>query len=87
MHGCCAQWKPLFTRISARCGGVLLIELEGMTKSWKSSSRGGSLCLKQNGREVRRAKNEQERQLLWLGRKTAFGAIGRVSSSYYTQDV
>jgi glycolate oxidase len=35
---------------------------------------------------VRRAKDEAQRQALWLGRKTAFGAIGRISSSYYTQD-
>ena len=40
----------------------------------------------QKAREVRRAKNEEERALLWKGRKTAFGALGRVSPSYYTQD-
>ncbi|PYX97248.1 MAG: FAD-binding oxidoreductase, partial [Acidobacteria bacterium] len=27
-----------------------------------------------------------ERHLLWEGRKTAFGAIGRISPSYYVQD-
>src|SRR5207248_2812879 len=36
--------------------------------------------------EVRRARDENERQLLWKGRKTAFGAIGRISPSYYVQD-
>src|SRR6266478_4305760 len=66
---------------------VLLIELEGMNEVVEEQAVAvEAVCLKQNGREVRRAKNEQERQLLWLGRKTAFGAIGRVSSSYYTQD-
>src|SRR5258708_20555896 len=66
---------------------VLLIELEGMNEVVEEQAVAvEAVCLKQNGREVRRAKNEQERQLLWLGRKTAFGAIGRISSSYYTQD-
>ncbi len=44
------------------------------------------MCLQQKAREVRRAKTEEERALLWKGRKTAFGALGRVSPSYYTQD-
>ena len=44
------------------------------------------VCLRQKAREVRRAKNEEERALLWKGRKTAFAALGRVSPSYYTQD-
>jgi glycolate dehydrogenase FAD-linked subunit len=66
---------------------VLLIELEGIKEVVEEQAVAvEAVCLKQNGREVRRAKNEQERQLLWLGRKTAFGAIGRISSSYYTQD-
>ncbi|HWX56237.1 MAG TPA: FAD-linked oxidase C-terminal domain-containing protein [Verrucomicrobiae bacterium] len=66
---------------------VLLIELEGIKEAVEEQAVAvEAVCLQQHGREVRRAKNEQERQLLWLGRKTAFGAIGRISSSYYTQD-
>ena len=66
---------------------VLLIELEGMKEAVEEQAAAvEEVCLRQKGREVRRAKNEQERQLLWLGRKTAFGAVGRISSSYYTQD-
>ncbi|HID22295.1 MAG TPA: FAD-binding oxidoreductase, partial [Planctomycetaceae bacterium] len=37
-------------------------------------------------REVRRARSDRERQLLWKCRKQAFGAIGRLSPSYCTQD-
>ena len=44
------------------------------------------VCLRQKAREVRRAKNEEERALLWKGRKMAFAALGRVTPSYYTQD-
>src|SRR5262249_39362729 len=44
------------------------------------------ICLEKKAREVRRAKDELERQRLWTGRKQAFGAIGRISPSYYVQD-
>ncbi len=68
-------------------GAVLLIELEGMKEAVEEQAEAVRMaCMGQQAREVRRAKSEQERQLLWLGRKTAFGAIGRISSSYYTQD-
>lgn len=68
-------------------GAVLLIELEGIEEAVEEQAEAvRTACMSQNAREVRRAKSEQERQLLWLGRKTAFGAIGRISSSYYTQD-
>ncbi len=36
--------------------------------------------------EVRVARDEAERALLWLGRKGAFAAMGRVSANYYVQD-
>ena len=35
---------------------------------------------------MRRAKDDDERALLWKGRKMAFAALGRVTPSYYTQD-
>ena len=35
---------------------------------------------------MRRAETVKERQQLWKARKQAFGAIGRLSSSYCTQD-
>src|SRR5438270_14185 len=66
---------------------VLLIELEGMREAVEEQAEAVSaVCMRQKAREVRRARDEKQRQLLWLGRKTAFGAVGRVSSSYYTQD-
>src|SRR5437899_220923 len=37
-------------------------------------------------REVRTARSEAERQLLWKGRKSAFGAYGRVSPAYMVMD-
>jgi len=68
-------------------GAVLLIELDGLRESVEEQAEAvQAVCLQQKAREVRRAKTEEERALLWKGRKTAFGALGRVSPSYYTQD-
>src|SRR6266853_300467 len=66
---------------------VLLIELEGMRETVNEQAEAVSaVCMQSKAREVRHAKDEKQRQLLWLGRKTAVGAVGRVSPSYYTQD-
>jgi len=68
-------------------GAVLLIEVEGLREEVEEQAEAVSgICQMQKAREVRRAQNERERQLLWSGRKNAFGAIGRISPSYYVQD-
>ncbi len=68
-------------------GAVLLIELDGLAELVEEQAEVvREVCLQQRAREVRRAKDETERALLWKGRKNAFGALGRVSSSFYTQD-
>jgi len=67
--------------------GVLLIELEGLREAVEEQAETVSaVCRRSGAREVRRARDENERQRLWQGRKTAFGAIGRISPSYYVQD-
>ena len=68
-------------------GAVLLIELEGLREEVEEQAESvARVCQAQGAREVRRAKDERERQLLWMGRKNAFAAIGRLAPSYYTQD-
>ena len=68
-------------------GAVLLIELEGLTEAVEEQAQAiERVCLANRAREVRRAKDEAERTLLWKGRKGAFAAIGRITPSYYTQD-
>jgi glycolate dehydrogenase FAD-linked subunit len=68
-------------------GAVLLIELEGLREAVEEQAVAvREVCAEQNAREVRRAGNEEERALLWKGRKMAFAALGRLSPSYYTQD-
>jgi len=67
--------------------GVLLIELEGVREAVAhQAGQVRQACAACRAREIRQARNEQERQLLWKGRKTAFGAIGRVSPFYYVHD-
>jgi glycolate oxidase len=66
---------------------VLLIELEGLTEAVEQQvEQIREACEKCGVREVRVARTPEERDLLWKGRKNAFGAVGRVSPSYYVQD-
>jgi len=68
-------------------GAVLLIEIEGLREQVEEHAAATiAICMRVQAREVRRAKDEHERNLLWAGRKNAFGAIGRISPSYYVQD-
>ena len=67
--------------------GVLLIEMEGLREAVEEQAeKVRSACMACRAREFRIARSEGERALLWKGRKNAFGAIGRVSPFYYTQD-
>lgn len=66
---------------------VLLIELEGVRETVEEQAEQiREICLRCKAREFRVAKSAEERDLLWKGRKNAFGAIGRVSPTYYVQD-
>ncbi|HYV75500.1 MAG TPA: FAD-linked oxidase C-terminal domain-containing protein [Candidatus Binatia bacterium] len=68
-------------------GAVLLIELEGLAEQVEEQAEAvREVCFQQKAREVRRAKDENERGLLWKGRKNAFAALGRLAPSYYSQD-
>ena len=56
-------------------------------KRWRSrSSRFAKLACRVMRAKFRVARNAMERDLLWKGRKNAFGAVGRVSPAYYVQD-
>jgi len=66
---------------------VLLIELEGLSEAVEEQTeRIRAVCERCGAREFRVAASAAERELLWKGRRNAFGAVGRVSSSYYVQD-
>ena len=68
-------------------GAVLIVELDGLAASLdRQATQVIDICRKNGAREVRLAKTEEERALLWKCRKRAFGAIGRLSPNYLTQD-
>jgi len=66
---------------------VLLVEVEGVREQTdRSVNLIQAICRRNGAREVRVAKDEAERQLLWKGRKGAFGALGALAPNYYVQD-
>src|SRR5580692_3606571 len=68
-------------------GAVLIVELDGLAAGLdKQAERVIEICKRNHAREVRLAKTEQERLDLWKCRKRAFGAIGRLSPNFLTQD-
>jgi glycolate oxidase len=68
-------------------GAVLLIEVDGLEVAMDDDvAKIIDLCTRHGAREVRKANTPEERTLLWKCRKQAFGAIGRLSPSFCTQD-
>jgi glycolate oxidase len=66
---------------------ALLIELDGLQHGMDAQvERVMAACRDCGGRDVRAARDEAERQLLWKGRKSAFGAFGRISPAYMVMD-
>ena len=66
---------------------VLLIEVEGLRGVLcRSAEVIESICRSRGATEVRAARSEDERAALWLGRKAAFGAMGRIAVNYYLHD-
>lgn len=68
-------------------GAVLLLEVEGLKEAVEGQAAAiEEVCRRCKAREVRLAKDERERDLLWKGRKNAFGALGRVAPANYVLD-
>ena len=66
---------------------ALLVELDGLRVGMETQAEHiMQACLDAGAREVRTARDEAERALLWKGRKSAFGAFGRVSPAYMVMD-
>src|SRR5207245_4753317 len=64
-------------------GAVLIVELDGLAAGLdRQAGRVIEICRTNRAREVRLAKDDSERALLWKCRKRAFGAIGRLSPNY-----
>src|SRR5271155_1011466 len=69
------------------CDALLLVEVDGPTAEVDLHMKHGRELCKANGAgEDRLAQSEQERLLVWKGRKAAFAAAGRLSPDYIVQD-
>src|SRR5271168_1969314 len=66
---------------------VLLIDVDGLQEAVASAADDvADICRLHHASEVRVARDAAERDLLWKGRKNAFGAVGRISPTYYAMD-
>lgn len=68
-------------------GAVLVIELDGPSPDVAGEFDDVvRLCEAAGAFEVRVAADDDERALIWKGRKSAFAAVGRISPDYIVQD-
>jgi glycolate oxidase len=68
-------------------GAALLVELDGPEEECATRlEHVEELCSQAGAVEMRVARDERERELLWRARKAAFAAMGRVAPAYYVQD-
>jgi glycolate oxidase len=68
-------------------GAALLIELDGVQDGLDDLlAEVTSTCREFGAMEVRPAKTAEEQAQVWAARKNAFGAMGRLSPSYYLVD-
>jgi glycolate oxidase len=66
---------------------ALLIEVDGLAAGMdEQAERISQACREAGARDVRVARDTAERELLWKGRKSAFGAYGRISPAYMVMD-
>ena len=68
-------------------GAVLLIELDGPRVEIEAEALGvEGVCREQCCLDLRVAQTEEERTLLWKGRKEVAGSFSRIAHHYYLQD-
>lgn len=77
----------------AKCGyptdaaALMLCELDGVEQEVETQIEGVSTVFrKANATSIHIAASEEERLLLWKGRKSAFPAVGRLAPDYYCID-
>ena len=66
---------------------VLIVELDGQQHEVDTRfEQIEAVCARNQGWGVQVARDEEQRGRIWMGRKAAFAAMGRVAPSYYVQD-
>jgi glycolate oxidase len=68
-------------------GALLLVELDGPAIEVDDlTAEVRAICERTGAWELRAARSDEERALMWKGRKAAFAAMGRISPDYIVQD-
>jgi glycolate oxidase len=68
-------------------GAALLVELDGPDEECTARlDLVIELCSRSGAMDVRVARSDEERALIWRARKAAFAAMGRLAPAYYVQD-
>jgi glycolate oxidase len=68
-------------------GAALLMDVDGPAAEVEHTAENAvELALECGALEIRRPRDEDERALMWKGRKSAFAAVGRISPNYFVQD-
>jgi D-lactate dehydrogenase (cytochrome) len=68
-------------------GSVLLIDVEGIDAGLDAVMQQiADVCTAHKASTIRHATNAAERTRLWLGRKSALGAMGRIAPNYFLED-
>jgi glycolate oxidase len=66
---------------------ILLVELDGFTEVVEQElALVNQVLIKAGATDIRLAKDDAERAKFWLGRKSAFPAVGRLAPDYYCMD-
>ena len=66
---------------------VLIIEIDGPDEGLDATAAEiEGICRRNEVREVRTARDEEERNQLWVGRRGAFGAVASLSPNYSVSD-
>src|SRR6185369_4308123 len=69
------------------CGGLLLVEMDGPVAEVDTLiAQVSAICRENGATEIRVAQTEEERAVVWKGRKAAFASVGRISPNYIVQD-
>lgn len=79
--------QSLHLGLNLEAGGLLIVELDGPRAGIELQRQQVERIVQQKGAmEVKWARDDKERAMLWKARKTAFGALGRIAPHGYVLD-
>jgi glycolate oxidase len=82
-----AAEKAVACRYPEGAGAVLIVELDGPSGDVERETAAvRAICTEAGAQEIRAAHDAAERAAIWAGRKSAFAAVGRISTAYIVQD-